>query len=96
VGNTCHECFPPHSSRYSCTDLAREHEAREERRLKPCPFCGTEWDEDEEDSPLAVAWLTRGNRMRYQVACEECGARGPEGDLEYEARALWNEIPRTN
>ena len=91
---TCNECLGrscgPKGIAH-CDEQMREDQAREERRLKPCPFCETEWDEDEEDSPITVQSLVSVKYPRYAVICEECGAQGPTARLEYEARELWND-----
>lgn len=74
-----------------CDEQLREDQAREERRLKPCPFCETEWEEDEEESLVFVNSAHGPRNIKYFVQCEECGAQGPTARLEYEARELWNE-----
>lgn len=49
-------------------------------KLEPCPFCG------------ATNLCQQRNEGWYSfwVACEGCGARGPETMIEPEAGSLWN------
>lgn len=50
--------------------------------LMPCPFCGAEAQEPEEDDRTADGW---------SVQCEDCLATGPIEDDEEEACRAWNE-----
>ena len=50
--------------------------------LKPCPFCGGEAAEDEEDQ--------RFTRYPYYVECHNCGARSDEWKTKKEAIDAWN------
>lgn len=52
--------------------------------LKPCPFCAF--------PKLETVRQCVGSPARWEfvVVCHQCGAHGPSGDTEQEARTNWN------
>ncbi len=48
-------------------------------KLEPCPFCG--------DKDALIIELDDRNQ---QARCQECGARGPVQELDFEVIAAWN------
>ena len=66
----------------SAFKMKHEPERDDEDSMRPCPFC--------QSLDLTVAHVT--NRLRhdvsvFQVACEDCGARGPHADVSRFATA---------
>lgn len=54
----------------------------DELTISPCPFCGSERVCTK--NPF-VGWP-------YHVACEDCGATGPDRDSRVEAIESWNRV----
>ena len=55
----------------------------EERKIKPCPFCG--------ETPI-MGGYTDANGNGFMVACGGCGATGPRWALENGTRKEWNRV----
>ena len=65
--------------------LARWQEDRERRALHICPFCHAPLME-----PSRSYFLYAGT---YRIACDNCGALGPEADSKEDALRVWYRWP---
>jgi Lar family restriction alleviation protein len=52
----------------------------EERKLLPCPFCGSERIRHCDTTPAGQHWF----------ACDECSCEGPPSDIKAAALTAWN------
>ena len=56
-------------------------------KLKPCPFCGSEWtDVRYMNNPFDKHHIYGG----YSAFCDDCGATTKRCDIKEKAIALWN------
>lgn len=58
---------------------------KNKQKIEPCPWCGvpTDWLEAEAFFGMKAIWF---------VVCNRCGARGPVGHDQTDAKRRWNRL----
>lgn len=66
--------------------------------LKPCPFCGKYWADDDTEGSWDQDLTVEEDDLKYwtiyYVKCSNCNATGPTAMNTDDAIALWNTRPR--